>query len=63
MAAACARYARRAACPVTFWPGAPGSALSTVARLEQGHRTSCRGRTLARLSAALDADPSTITPG
>ena len=40
-----------------------GISASTVARLEQGQRTSCRGRTLVRLAAALDADPNTITPG
>jgi transcriptional regulator with XRE-family HTH domain len=40
-----------------------GISASTVARLEQQRRTSCRGRTLTRLSAALDADPSAITPG
>jgi DNA-binding Xre family transcriptional regulator len=43
--------------------GRAGISASTVARLEQGQRTSCRGRTLARLAAALEADPSTITPG
>lgn len=40
-----------------------GISASTVARLEQQRGASCRGRTLVRLSAALDADPSAITPG
>jgi DNA-binding Xre family transcriptional regulator len=40
-----------------------GISASTVARLEQGHSASCRGRTLVRLAAALKANPKTLTPG
>jgi DNA-binding XRE family transcriptional regulator len=37
--------------------------LTTVARLERQSRASCRGRTLARLAAALDEQPGAISPG
>ena len=40
-----------------------GISASTVARLEQGQSASCRGRTLVRLAAALEANPKTLTPG
>ena len=36
--------------------------LTTVARLERQSRASCRGRTLARLAAALDEQPGAISP-
>jgi DNA-binding Xre family transcriptional regulator len=39
-----------------------GISLTTVARLERRYRVYCRGRTLARLSAALGEDPSALTP-
>ena len=40
--------------------GRAGISLATVARLERRGRASCRGRTLARLAAALDAQPSSL---
>jgi len=40
--------------------GRAGISLTTVVRLERRGRASCRGRTLARLVAALDAQPSSI---
>ena len=39
-----------------------GISLTTIARLERQHRASCRGRTLARLAAALHAEPAALTP-
>ena len=36
--------------------------LTTVARLERQSRASCRGRTLARLAAALGEQPAAISP-
>jgi transcriptional regulator with XRE-family HTH domain len=36
--------------------------LATVVRLERQSQAPCRGRTLARLAAALDEQPSTIRP-
>ena len=36
--------------------------LTTVARLERQPQASCRGRTLARLAAALDEQPAAISP-
>jgi len=36
--------------------------LTTVARLERQPQASCRGRTLARLAAALDEQPGAIRP-
>ena len=38
-----------------------GISLTTVTGLERQHRAPCRGRTLARLAAALSEDPSTLT--
>jgi DNA-binding XRE family transcriptional regulator len=38
-----------------------GVSLTTVARLERQPCSSCRGRTLARLAAALGEQPATIT--
>ena len=35
-----------------------GISKATVVRLERQARTSCRGRTLARLAAALDQQPA-----
>jgi transcriptional regulator with XRE-family HTH domain len=40
--------------------GLAGISKATVARLERQARTSCRGRTLARLAAALDEQPARI---
>jgi len=37
-----------------------GISLATVARLERQTRASCRGRTLARLAAALDEESAAI---
>jgi transcriptional regulator with XRE-family HTH domain len=40
-----------------------GISLATVARLErQSQAASCRGRTLARLAAALDEQPAAFSP-
>jgi DNA-binding XRE family transcriptional regulator len=39
-----------------------GVSLATVGRLERHGRPSCRGRTLARLAAALGEHPAAITP-
>jgi transcriptional regulator with XRE-family HTH domain len=36
--------------------------LATVGRLERQSQASCRGRTLARLAAALDEQPAAISP-
>jgi transcriptional regulator with XRE-family HTH domain len=36
--------------------------LTTVARLERQSQAPCRGRTLARLAAALDQQPAAIRP-
>ena len=36
--------------------------LATVGRLERQPQASCRGRTLARLAAALDEQPAAISP-
>lgn len=36
--------------------------LTTVARLERQSQAPCRGRTLARLAAALDEPPGAISP-
>lgn len=38
-----------------------GLSLTTVTRLERQVRAACRGRTLARLAAALGEDPGTLT--
>ena len=38
-----------------------GLSLTTVTRLERQIRPACRGRTLARLAAALGEDPSSLT--
>jgi transcriptional regulator with XRE-family HTH domain len=38
-----------------------GVSLGTVARLERLHRSPCRGRTLARLAAALGERPAAIS--
>jgi predicted transcriptional regulator len=40
--------------------GLAGISEATVARLERQARTSCRGRTLARLAAALDEQLTSI---
>lgn len=37
-----------------------GLSLTTVTRLERQVRAACRGRTLARLAAALDEDPAAL---
>jgi transcriptional regulator with XRE-family HTH domain len=39
---------------------ATGVSLTTVGRLERQDRPSCRGRTLARLAAALDQVPADL---
>ena len=39
-----------------------GLSAATVARLEHGTRAPCRGRTLARLAAALGEQMAAITP-
>ena len=39
-----------------------GISQSTVVRLEPCSRTTCRSRTLARLAAALEVQPATLTP-
>jgi transcriptional regulator with XRE-family HTH domain len=39
-----------------------GVSPATVARLERQHRSPCRGRTLARLAAALGERPAAISP-
>jgi transcriptional regulator with XRE-family HTH domain len=39
-----------------------GISLTTVARLERKSPSACRGRTLARLAAALGEEPSAIAP-
>lgn len=39
-----------------------GISVTTVARLERKSRSACRGRTLARLAAALGEEPSVIAP-
>lgn len=39
-----------------------GVSLTTVARLERRHHAPCRGRTLARLAAALGERPAAISP-
>ena len=39
-----------------------GVSLGTVARLERRHCSPCRGRTLARLAAALGERPAAISP-
>ena len=41
--------------------GKAGVSLTTLARLERRGRTSCRGRTLARLATALGEDPASTT--
>jgi transcriptional regulator with XRE-family HTH domain len=38
-----------------------GISQSTIARLEPCSRTTCRSRTLARLAAALQVQPATLT--
>jgi transcriptional regulator with XRE-family HTH domain len=38
-----------------------GISITTVARLERSPRPSCRGRTLARLAAALGEQPAAMT--
>ena len=38
-----------------------GLSLTTVTRLESQMRAACRGRTLARLAAALGEDPAAFT--
>lgn len=40
-----------------------GISVTAVTRLERQSRASCRGRTLARLAAALGAQPAALTPG
>ena len=40
--------------------GLAGISLTTVARLDRRHLVSCRGRTAARLAAALGEPPVTI---
>ena len=42
--------------------GQAGISAATVARLENQPRASCRYRTLARLAAALHAEPAALTP-
>jgi transcriptional regulator with XRE-family HTH domain len=37
-----------------------GISLTTVTRLERQRKSPCRGRTLARLAAALGEEPATI---
>jgi transcriptional regulator with XRE-family HTH domain len=39
-----------------------GISVGTVGQLERQARTSCRGRTLARLAAALGTPPTTLMP-
>jgi transcriptional regulator with XRE-family HTH domain len=39
-----------------------GVSPATVARLERQHHSRCRGRTLARLAAALGERPAAISP-
>jgi len=39
-----------------------GISAATVARLERQSQASCRGRTLARLAAALGEQPAALTP-
>ena len=39
-----------------------GVSLGTVARLERQEHSRCRGRTLARLAAALGERPASISP-
>ena len=39
-----------------------GVSVSTVAQLERQTRTSCRGRTLARLAVALSVQPTALMP-
>jgi len=39
-----------------------GISPATVARLERQHHSPCRGRTLARLAAALGERPAAISP-
>lgn len=42
--------------------GRAGLSLTTVARLERQSRATCRGRTLARLAAALHEQPAAFRP-
>jgi transcriptional regulator with XRE-family HTH domain len=39
-----------------------GISPATVARLERHSSASCRSRTLARLAAAMEEDPASLTP-
>ncbi len=39
-----------------------GISLTTMRRLERQHTAPCRCRTLARLAAALDEEPTCLTP-
>jgi len=42
--------------------GRAGISLTTVSKLERQDRASCRGRTLARLGAALGVQPAALMP-
>jgi transcriptional regulator with XRE-family HTH domain len=39
-----------------------GLSPATVTRLERQHHAPCRGRTLARLAAALHTEPAALSP-